>query len=326
MQFIAPKERFSQHAGSLSVGPCILTGALLAYGREPDRAEFRRLPNGFMNANFVATVDGERFVVRVYSTDAQTADRECDLLMFLASTAVAVPRVLARCEVEQRPVAILEFLDGVTLEDRLLGGGGSTPRIYRDIGVQLAHIHRITYPRTGFVGPKVAIGHEYDNFSTFLRQFIDRTLSMLLTRPDRLSLDLNRRFQRLVRDQWTLVSHTEPRRQLVHSDFNPKNIMIAAREDTVMAVIDWEFCLSGNGLGDLGNFFRFEYDYPSGARAAFVEGYTSVNGALPAQWSDVAKLIDLGAMCGFLERHEDYQESFRTARAVIESTLEHFGY
>lgn len=326
MQFIAPKERFSQHAGSVSVSPSILTGALLAYGRQPDRAEFRRLPGGFMNANFVATVDGERLVVRVYSTDAPTADRECDLLMFLASTAVAVPRVLARCEVEQRPVAILEFIDGVTLEDRLLGGGGSAARIYRDIGVQLAHIHRITFPRTGFVGPKVAIGHEYDDFSVFLRQFIDRTLSTLLTRPDRLSLDLNRRFQRLVRDQWALVSETEPRRQLVHSDFNPKNLMIAAREDAVLAIIDWEFCLSGNGLGDLGNFLRFEYDYPSGARAAFVEGYTSINGELPAKWFDVAKLIDLGAMCGFLERHEDYQESFRTARVVIESTLEHFGY
>jgi fructokinase len=279
-----------------------------------------------MNANFVATIDGERFVVRVYSTDALTADRECDLLTFLASTAVAVPRVLARCEVEHRPVAILEFIDGVTLEDRLLGGGGLAAWIYHDIGVQLAHIHRITFPRTGFVWPKVAIGHEYDDFSIFLREFIDRTLSMLLVRQDRLSLDLNHRFQRLVRDQWPLVSDTEPRRQLVHSDFNPKNVMIAGREDAVLAIIDWEFCLSGNGLGDLGNFFRFEYDYPSGARAALVEGYTSVNGKLPAKWFDVAKLIDLGAMCGFLERHEDYQESFRTARVVIESTLEYFGY
>lgn len=131
-----------------------------------------------MNANFVAHVEGERFVVRVYSTDAPTADRECDLLMFLASTAVGVPRVLARCEVEQRPVAILEFIDGVTLEDRLLGSSASAVQICRDIGAQLAHIHRITFPRTGFVGPKLAIGHEYDDFSVFLREFI------VFPRPD----------------------------------------------------------------------------------------------------------------------------------------------
>jgi aminoglycoside phosphotransferase (APT) family kinase protein len=326
MQFIAPKERFSQHAARASVSPSILAGALRAYGRQASGAEFRRLPGGFMNANFVANIEGERFVVRVYSTDAATADRECDLLMFLSSTAVAVPRVLARCDIEQRPVAILEFIDGVTLEDSLIGGGALGAQIYRDIGAQLAHVHRISFSRTGFVGPKVTIGHEYDDFSIFLRQFIDRTLSMLLTRPDRLSLDLNRRFQRLVRDRWTLVSDAEPRRQLVHSDFNPKNLMVGGRKDAVLAIIDWEFCLSGNGLADLGNFFRFEYDYPSDARAAFVEGYASVNGELPVHWFDVAKLIDLGAMCGFLERPEDYQESFRTARAVIESTLDHFGY
>src|SRR4051812_25526012 len=137
MEFIAPKERYSQHAGSRSVSASILTRTLEAYGRQSSSAEFRRLPGGFMNANFVATVDRQRFVVRVYSTDAATADRECDLLMFLASTRVAVPRVLARYEVQQRPVAILEFIDGVTLEDRLLAGSASGTQIYRDIGMQL---------------------------------------------------------------------------------------------------------------------------------------------------------------------------------------------
>ncbi len=197
MQFIHPRERFSQHAGSLSVGPSILTGALKAFGRPAGEAECQRLPGGFMNANFLATIGRERFVVRVYSTDAATADRECDLLSLLASTAVAVPRVLTRCEVDGRPVVILEFIDGVSFEEHLLSGGASTAQLYRDIGAQLAHVHRITFPRSGFVGPEVAIGREYDDFSQFLRQFMDRTLSMLRARPGRLNLDLNRRFQRL---------------------------------------------------------------------------------------------------------------------------------
>jgi Ser/Thr protein kinase RdoA (MazF antagonist) len=95
---------------------------------------------------------------------------------------------------------------------------------------------------------------------------------------------------------------------------------------SLLAVIDWEFCLSANGLADLGNFFRFEYDYPITAREMFAAGYRAVDPALPANWFDVAMLIDLGNMCSFLERPEDYQETFRTARAVIESTLDRFGY
>jgi Ser/Thr protein kinase RdoA (MazF antagonist) len=280
-----------------------------------------------MNANYLAAVDQERLVVRVYSTDGTTADRECDLLRFLAASPILAPIVLTRFQVQDHPVAILKFIDGITLEECLLGGEASADSLYQEIGAQLAKIHSVTFSETGFLGPQLKIGHEYDDFSEFIREFIERTLSMLLARPDRLSLELNRRLQRLVHETWTLVSETEPKRQLVHCDFNPKNLLVSAAPSTaLLAVIDWEFCLSGNGLGDLGNFFRFEDDYPSVAREAFVAGYRSVDPDLPANWFDVAKLIDLGNMCSFLERPEDYQKSFRTARTVIESTLEHFGY
>jgi Ser/Thr protein kinase RdoA (MazF antagonist) len=272
-------------------------------------------------------VDDERVLVRVYSTDATTAARECDLLKFLASEDVLVPGVLARLHVGNRPVAILEFIDGITLEDRLLQEDGPSPLVYREIGRQLATIHRITFAETGFLGPHLQVGHEYDNFSVFLKQFIERTLSMLLTRPDRLSPEINARLGRLVHDRWELVTETEPRRQLVHCDFNPKNLLVpVGPASTLLAVIDWEFCLSGNGLGDLGNFFRFECDYPEVARGEFAAGYRSVEPDLPANWFDVARLMDLGNMCSFLERPEDYQKSFRTARTVMQSTLMHFGY
>lgn len=327
MQFIPAKERFSTNTRSVNIDVEVLRDALSYFGRRSDRAEFRRLSGGFMNANYLAAIDQERIVVRVYSTDGATADRECDLLKFLASAPILTPRVLARFQVQDHPVAILEFIDGITLEDRLLRAERSAHSLYLEIGAQLAKIHSVTFSETGFLGPQLKIGHEYDEFSEFIRRFIERTLSMLLTRPDRLSLELNHRLQRLVDDAWALVSETEPRRQLVHCDFNPKNLLVSAEPPAaLLAVIDWEFCLSGNGLADLGNFFRFEYDCPSFAREMFVTGYRSVDPDLPANWFDVAKLIDLGNMCSFLERPEDYQESFHTARAVIQSTLEHFGY
>jgi len=115
--------------------------------------------------------------------------------------------------------------------------------------------------------------------------------------------------------------------QLVHCDFNPKNILISKGPDPkVLGIIDWEFSDSGNGLIDIGNFFRFSYDYPVEARERFIRGYKAVNPNLHPDWETGSRLIDLGNMCGFLERKEDYQKSFRTARAVIRATLECFGY
>ncbi len=58
----------------------------------------------------------------------------------------------------------------------------------------------------------------------------------------------------------------------------------------------------------------------------FIGAYREVNSELPANWEDVARVMDIGNMCFFLERKEDYQESFRTARLLVEATLEHFGY
>jgi len=92
----------------------------------------------------------------------------------------------------------------------------------------------------------------------------------------------------------------------------------------------WEFCATPfrPSVGDLiGRNFGLSTIIPAWrARRSRLAGYRSVNPDLPVNWSDAAKLIDLGNMCSFLERPEDYQQSFRTARAVIESTLEHFGY
>jgi aminoglycoside phosphotransferase (APT) family kinase protein len=294
----------------------------------PDGTVFQRLSGGFMNANFLASPEsGAAVVVRVYSTDMKTAEREFDILRFLESQPVSTPKALVCFEVQKRPVVIMEFLPGCTLEDRLLSGESLELTIYEEIGAQLGEIHNIRFPDAGFIGPKVQIGREYEDFTVFLRQFIEKTLKDLECKPERLDPLLNQRLRRLVQDKWGSVLNAEPVRQLVHTDFNPKNIMVSHRGTVgVVGVIDWEFSLSGNGLIDLGTFFRFSYDYPDGAREKFAEGYRRTNPDLPENWVDASKLLDLGNMCSFLERREDYQKSFRTARTVIQSTLEHFGH
>jgi len=278
-----------------------------------------------MNANFLVTSGDHNFVFRIYSTGMETAVRERDLLQFLTSYPVKVPQVFAMFETQGRPVTVLEYMDGMTLEDKLLSDAAIDLRIFEETGRQLGHIHSIHFSETGFIGPGMTIGNEYENFGLFIRQFIEKTLSEVP--EERLDTETNHRMQNLVHDQWGIVLETEPRSQLVHSDFNPKNILVSSVANaTISAILDWEFCVSGNGLIDLGNFFRFSYDYPPDAQKRFEEGYRSANNQLPEDWTDAVRLLDLGNMCSFLERKEDYQASFRTARAVIHSTLDHFGY
>jgi Ser/Thr protein kinase RdoA (MazF antagonist) len=325
MEKIPAKDRFSKHAGISEVSPETLKEAISRFELRPEECEIRLLAGGFMNANFSVARGPEKFVFRVYSTDRTTAEREKDILRFLRSYPVKVPQVFALLEAGGRSIAVLEYIDGITLEDRILSGEQIGVHLYEEIGMQLAEIHAIHFNEAGFIAPGIAIGREYADFNLFIRQFIERTLDQMPA--ERLDANTRDRFRRLVQDKWGLVSQTGPLRQLVHTDFNPKNIMVSRGPDAqLLAILDWEFCLSGNGLIDLGNFFRFSDDYLPNAREHFEKGYRSVTNQLSADWIDISRLLDLGNMCSFLERNEEYAESFRTARAVIQATLDHFGY
>lgn len=325
MEKIPAKDRFSKHAKISEVSPETLKEAISKFDLSPEECEVRALAGGFMNANFMVASGQKKFIFRVYSTDRNTAEREKDLLQFLRSFPVKVPQDFAIFEACGRPVAVLEYIEGITLEDKILSGEPIGDRLYEEIGSQLAQIHSIHFNEAGFIGPKLTIGGEYADFNLFIKGFIEKTLDEIST--ERLDTDTRNRFRTLVRDKWNLVSRAEPLRQLVHTDFNPKNIMVSKGPDTrVSAILDWEFCVSGNGLIDIGNFFRFSYDYTPDAHEHFEKGYRSVNSQLLPEWIDISRLLDLGNMCAFLERKEDYPESFRTARAVIKSTLHHFGY
>ena len=53
---------------------------------------------------------------------------------------------------------------------------------------------------------------------------------------------------------------------LVHSDFNPKNILVDLETVEVVGVVDWEFAHAGSPYTDIGNFSRFERDADCSSR------------------------------------------------------------
>ena len=135
MQFIPAKERYSHHAKTLNCELQLLHEAVLGYGHPSQEWQFQRLPGGFMNVNYLASADDQQVVVRVYSTDLDTAARERDVIECVAAHGVRVPRSLATLQVQDHPVAILEFVDGMTLEDRLLNGEPMAPTVFAEIAL-----------------------------------------------------------------------------------------------------------------------------------------------------------------------------------------------
>jgi aminoglycoside phosphotransferase (APT) family kinase protein len=103
-----------------------------------------------------------------------------------------------------------------------------------------------------------------------------------------------------------VLAELGPQRQLVHGDFGKRNVMVRRTDGRwkVVAILDWEFALSGTPLVDLGRFLRYERKSRPVAEPQFSIGYLEAGGKLPPDWQRLARLIDLTAMTESLTHDE----------------------
>jgi len=87
---------------------------------------------------------------------------------------------------------------------------------------------------------------------------------------------------------------------VVHSDLNPKNLLVDPATLQVTAVLDWEFSHSGHPATDVGNLLRFDRAAP------YVDGvlgaWTDRHGGDPADLLELARAADLLALVELASR------------------------
>ncbi len=90
------------------------------------------------------------------------------------------------------------------------------------------------------------------------------------------------------------------RTSFVHSDLNPKNLIVDPDSLTVAAVLDWEFAHSGSPYTDLGNAVRFDRRQPW--VEAVVTTYADRLGEDASVALDLARRADLWALVELASR------------------------
>lgn len=87
---------------------------------------------------------------------------------------------------------------------------------------------------------------------------------------------------------------------LVHSDLNPKNVLVDPDTVGVTGVLDWEFAHSGCPVSDLGNLLRFDRKpaYADAVLAAWCERH----GTDPGETLELARAADLWALVDLAAR------------------------
>ena len=251
-----------------------------------------RLSGGYRNENLLlVTHSGRRFVLRRYLKvgGARASAVEAALAARVAGT-VPVAAVIAHT-IEPRPLLLSEFVSGrlvsVALDGDDPGGLGTA------VGAALAAVGTTRFATQGFfAGPElvpepVAVTA---GLAGFVAARVDRPELVALARRSQPVLDALR-----------------PDGRLVHSDFNPKNILVDRERGrwTVRAVLDWEFAFSGPPLVDVGNMLRFAADYPPAYVDGFLAGFVDAGGELPENWREAAEALDLFALADLYSRGPD---------------------
>ena len=262
------------------------------------------LAGGFSGETFVAESLGEeRTVVRIYAErGAQRGPLAVEVdaaVLRLVRGLLPVPQVLEL----RRPdpvagtpaVLVTSFLPGTRL-DLLLPELGEKGRraVGREVGTLLARLAQMPMPRPGmFVDAELRV----EPFPVDLVEWVEQHRSALAHWSEE---EYDGLLQ--VADGAQNLLDEVDRTCLVHSDLNPKNLLVNPDTCTVTGLLDWEFAHAGIPVTDLGNLLRFEREpvFAGEVLAAYRNGVVDAPHDLldKARAADLLALVDLAARRG----------------------------
>ena len=280
-----------------------------------DFASLEPLDGGWSGETFLARVgDGERQVVRIHARRPARAEVDA-ALMRLVRGLLPVPEVLdvRRASGEMPALLITSLLPGergdVVLprlgpsEQATLGAG---------VGELAAALAGMPQPRPGeYADGDLAI-RPWSGGAAGLEAFAQQALAQGLHHWTAEERDGLLRVADLAEELLATVDRV----CLVHSDLNPKNLLVDPASLAITGLVDWEYAHAGHPFTDLGNVLRFDRqpDYVEAVLATYgrVRGVEPSEALSLARAADLFALIELAGRAGtnpVAERAEDRLQS-----------------
>lgn len=208
------------------------------------------LAGGYGGQTFAVSAGGEDAVIKFYAKDPGRAAVDAALLELVRGL-LPVPRVLdlkRDGSYEEPPYLLTERLPGVNLQVFLETASDEQRRtVGTQLGELLARLSGMPFLRPGmFRDDELGV----EPFGTGdLGEYVAG-----------LRLGLADGFADVIDEAEELLAGGVDRFCLVHSDFNPKNLLVDPDTVRITGLIDWEFSHVGSPYADVGNLLRFSED------------------------------------------------------------------
>ena len=225
-------------------------GRYLAKHLEGYRGPLRvqQFEGGQSNPTFLLSADSGDYVLRkkppgVLLPRAHMVEREYRILSALAATDFPVPKVYLLCETPDpigTPFFIMDYVRGRLLRDPMLPGMKPTERraIYEEILRVLASLHAVDYQAIGLA--------DYGKPGNYFGRQIRRWSQQYEASKTREIASMDRLMKWLPEN-----TPDDDTSCIVHGDYRLDNLVLAADEARVSAVLDWELSTLGHPLADL---------------------------------------------------------------------------
>jgi aminoglycoside phosphotransferase (APT) family kinase protein len=270
------------------------------------------LVGGFSGETFLVTAAGEEAVMRIYGRHPERAAVDAALLDLVRGL-LPVPRVLevrphapsqrsagdSSPGTERPPYVLTERLPGERL-DRVLPGAnaGLIDALADSVGRLLGRLSGMPFRRSGiFTGPDLSVADHPEMPADLIGWVTLHQASGPLSRW----VSEDRRGLLGVADDADELLWDVGRVCLVHSDFNPKNLLVDVGSGTVTGLVDWEYAHAGLPYTDVGNLLRFERGPFGDAVFAAYERHTPTpdpHALRRARAADLWALVELASRAG----------------------------
>jgi aminoglycoside phosphotransferase (APT) family kinase protein len=278
-----------------------------------DLSELVPLTGGWSGRTFLAQVAGERSVVRVYPpAERSGVGAEIDAAVLrLVRGLVPVPEVLEvrpSSAAQDRPgVLVTSYVDG-SRGDELLPtlGPEELGRVGAVLGGLVADLGGMPMLRAGaFADADLTIQPWQLDLPAYVEDLEPRLAHLSVDELEGL---------RLVALEAQTLLDTVPRTCLVHSDLNPKNLLLDPETLELAAVLDWEYAHAGHPFTDLGNLLRFDRDPVF--TDAVLTAYAERRDVPPERSLPLARAADLFALVELSTRRADNPVAERADRLL----------
>lgn len=278
-----------------------------------------RIDEGCRTTNYkIDTKSKESFILKIFFDNNESYRREIKLFNKLKKE-IKVPEIYRFDNheiIENREFVIYKRLKGQSLSNYVKEGNIIEEKFVQQVAKAMSSIHKNKYNKVGFLDDDLQIKSLVPPLCEWYRMFMGKNAQI------RLGEKIKNDIYNIVDENRDILNALDDDPRMVHGDFQGTNILIDDNGN-LSGILDWEFCMAGHPLADIGQFFRYDEYFDKNLINAFEYEYKKQSDyILTDDWYKISKIRDITNLIQLIDKEEDMPNKYFDIREKMKNILE----